>query len=187
VIPTLPLAARDRLAALVLAAVGDAGVRASLGTLADEHAAAEWLGASAAGHAALASRRAAAAATALAALPAAPVRSLPEALAVAAALVDAGLGFEAHEVLEPYWAREEGEPRETLQGLIQIAVGYQHAANGNLAGARMLLAEGAARVAPRRLSGLPLDGFAQAVRASLKDPAAPGRPRFPRPASPQQP
>ena len=62
--------------------------------------------------------------------------SLDETLAAAATLFDAGLHFEVHELLEPYWARGEGAERQALQGLIQIAVGYQHLANGNLGGAR---------------------------------------------------
>ena len=70
-------------------------------------------------------------------------------LQAAGLLFDAGLHFEVHEVLEPHWAAAQGDARETLQGLIQIAVGYQHLANGNHAGARSLLVEGSGRLHER--------------------------------------
>ena len=59
--------------------------------------------------------------------------------------------------------RPQGDTRETLQGLIQIAVGYQHLANGNRAGARSLLVEGSGRLHQRRLAGVELDPFARAA------------------------
>ena len=84
-------------------------------------------------------------------------------LAQARALFAAGLYFEVHEILEPHWMRAEGVARETLQGLIQAAVGYQHLANGNVAGARALLHDGAAKLLGRRLHGLDLEAFARGV------------------------
>src|SRR5574342_513878 len=54
------------------------------------------------------------------------------ALVSAALLFRAHLYFEVHELLEPYWLRAEGSDREALQGLIQVAVGFQHLANGNV-------------------------------------------------------
>ena len=68
-----------------------------------------------------------------------------------------------HELLEPYWIRAEGAAREALQGLIQIAVGFQHLANHNVDGARMLLEEGSARAEGKRLRGRDLNDFARAV------------------------
>jgi hypothetical protein len=181
VIPTLPLAARNRLAALVLRAAGTAGARQSLATLRDPEAARAWLGEAPAEHVALLTRRAAAAVAALAPLPLATSdASLADVLEIAGALFDAGLGFEVHELLEARWAHAEGDLREALQGLIQVAVGYQHAANGNPAGARALLAEGAARIAGRHLDGGRLEVFARAVRETLNDPHFGPRPAFPR-------
>jgi hypothetical protein len=87
-----------------------------------------------------------------------------EALDVAATLFDAGLYFEVHELLEPHWFRALGPEREALQGLIQIAVGFQHLVNGNRRGALALLHEGVAKAAAGRIPGLPLDAFAEAVR-----------------------
>jgi hypothetical protein len=121
-------------------------------------------------HAAALGERAARAARALAGRPLdAADPSRPVALEEAAALFDAGLYFETHEVLEPFWMRAEGAPREALQGLIQIAVGFQHLANGNLDGARALLRDGATRVAGHRLEGRALGPFAGQVADCLRE------------------
>jgi hypothetical protein len=85
-------------------------------------------------------------------------------LAEAAALFDAGLFFEVHEHLEPRWFRASGGEREALQGLIQVAVGFQHLANGNVVGARRLLAESAARLRGQ-LARVDLDRFSQGIDA----------------------
>jgi DUF309 family protein family protein len=119
-----------------------------------------------------------------------PDAPLPVALSSAAALFDSGLYFETHEQLEPYWMRAHGDARAALQGLIQVAVGFQHLANGNTAGARALLEEGAVKLTGRYLAGLDLDGFARETRRchdevlALGDRAAAGFswahvPRFP--------
>lgn len=119
-----------------------------------------------------------------------PQASLDAALGAAAALFDARLYFEVHELLEPHWMRAEGSAREALQGLIQVAVGFQHLANGNLSGARALLRDGCAKIRARGIEGLDLDPFARAVERCLdaivsSGARAPGRfpwtsvPRFP--------
>src|SRR4029077_14231432 len=82
-----------------------------------------------------------------------PGASLMTVLDAAASLFDAGLSFEVHELLEPHWMRAEGHDREALQGLIQIAVFFQHLANGNIAGARALLRDGSARIVAVSLGG----------------------------------
>lgn len=97
-----------------------------------------------------------------------PDLSLGRALEHAAALFDARLDFEVHELLEPFWIAAHGPAREALQGLIQVAVGYHHLANGNLSGARALLEEGSAKLASRHFEGLDLDTFALAVRRSVQ-------------------
>lgn len=66
----------------------------------------------------------------------------------AALLFDARCYFEVHEMLEPLWMRAEGGERQALQGLIQVAVGFQHLANGNVVGAKRLLEEGLGRLRP---------------------------------------
>lgn len=66
------------------------------------------------------------------------------------ALFNAGHFFDAHEALEDVWREAAGRRRLFLQALIQIAVGLHHHGNGNLAGARSLLARGG-----RKLAGYP--------------------------------
>lgn len=51
--------------------------------------------------------------------------------------------FEAHEVLEEVWHRDQSESRLFLQGLIQICAGFHHFQNGNPRGAADLLRRGA--------------------------------------------
>ena len=89
--------------------------------------------------------------------------ALAEAFDQAAYLFDARLFFEVHELLEPYWMRAAGAMREVLQGLIQIAVGFQHLVNDNVEGALMLLEEGILKVRGKKLEGRDLDRFAAAV------------------------
>jgi predicted metal-dependent hydrolase len=112
--------------------------------------------------------------------PLAAPTDLRTALAAAARLFDAGLFFEVHEVLEPHWATARDATRDALQGLIQIAVGWQHLANGNLGGARSLLADGAARLHGRVLLGLELEAFARAAAAAAERVPEAVPPAFPR-------
>lgn len=184
-IPTLPLRVRNRLADTILAALHDEGARRELEELVsacDGGAPEGWLGRDDAEYADLLCARARAAWKALVTRGRwASAASLDEMVDAAGALFDAGLYFEVHELLEPRWREARGEMRETLQGLIQVAVGYQHLANGNLAGARALLGEGADRLRGRALGEMKLDAFAGAVRECLSkdlDPAS--VPRFPR-------
>jgi len=73
----------------------------------------------------------------------------------AAALWGERLFFEVHEVLETVWKTAAGEPRQALQGVIQIAVAYHHLAHGNLRGARTLMTEGRDRLESVPASALP--------------------------------
>jgi hypothetical protein len=178
VIRTLPLALRNRLAETILAAIGDAQARRALSDAAQ--APETWLAADEQQWAPLLAERARRAGGALAALPPVAPRDLQAALAAAQRLFDAGLFFEVHEVLEPHWVTASGEAREALQGVIQIAVGWQHLANDNVAGARSLLADGASRLHGRRLDGLDFETFAQAAaQAAARLPATVAPPRFP--------
>ena len=94
---------------------------------------------------------------------------LEMALGQAALLFDGRLYFEVHELLEPYWLRAAGRERETLQGLIQVAVGFHHLSNGNGAGARALLHDGAAKLFAREIGGIAVDAFARAVVSTLDE------------------
>ncbi|HEV8309247.1 MAG TPA: DUF309 domain-containing protein [Methylomirabilota bacterium] len=100
----------------------------------------------------------------------------------AARLADAGLYFEVHELLEPAWMRAEGLARVALQGLIQVAVAFHHAQQGNHPGARSLLAEGLAKLTAAR-GALPLDTEAwEQSLGGVRDALEAGQP--PPPASP---
>jgi Domain of unknown function (DUF309) len=185
VIPTLPLALRNRLAETILAAFHEPSARGELAALAGATPAtvpAGWLAHDEGSHADALLERARRAHVAIAAgPPLRPDEGVREALAAAAALFDAGLYFEVHEVLEPHWVRAEGAERDALQGLIQVAVGFQHLANGNLPGARSLLAEGGFRLERSPQAGLDVRKFAGEVRSALaRLPAVGAVPRFPR-------
>ena len=169
-IPTLPLAPRNRLAELILAALHDEAARHELRRLApgDTSTLTGWLAPEEACYAPLLGARARSACQALEPRPLHGLAvSLGEALGDAGALWEAGLYFEVHELLEPYWRDATGATREALQGLIQAAVGYQHLANGNLPGAHALLGEAADRLRGRALAGRPLDAFAKDLAASV--------------------
>ncbi|HEY2099615.1 MAG TPA: DUF309 domain-containing protein [Pseudonocardia sp.] len=71
-----------------------------------------------------------------------------EALREAQRLLDAGLPFQAHEVLEGAWKATEGVQRTLWQGLAQLAVGLTHAQRRNANGAVSLLERGAERISP---------------------------------------
>jgi hypothetical protein len=74
--------------------------------------------------------------------------SLPpaESLVLAQQLIDRGLAFNAHEVLEASWKQAPAAERELWRGLAQLAVGLTHAQRGNARGAVALLRRGAQRV-----------------------------------------
>lgn len=71
-----------------------------------------------------------------------------DALREAQRLLDEGLPFQAHEVLEGTWKATDGPERALWQGLAQLAVGLTHAQRGNATGAAALLARGAERIEP---------------------------------------
>ena len=64
--------------------------------------------------------------------------------------------FEAHEALEDIWRASPEPEKKFLQGLIQIAVGLHHYGNGNVVGARSLLARAARNLAsyPESFGGI---------------------------------
>lgn len=79
-------------------------------------------------------------------------RTATEALAEAQRLLDDGLPFHAHEVLEDAWKSAPPEERELWRGLAQLAVGATHAARGNRRGALALLRRGASLIVGYRTS-----------------------------------
>jgi len=90
---------------------------------------------------------------------------VPWVLCAAAALFNARLFFEVHELLEGCWREAEGDLKTFLQGLIQVAVGLHHHANGNLRGAIALLEDGNAKLARfgREAHGVELAAFRRAI------------------------
>lgn len=82
-------------------------------------------------------------------VPRAPELALPpaEALAEAQRLLDEGLPFHAHEVLEGVWKAAPEPERPMWQGLAQLAVGLTHVLRGNPVGAAALLRRGRQRIA----------------------------------------
>jgi len=70
-----------------------------------------------------------------------------ETLDYAQDLLDRGLAFNAHEVLEAAWKNGPVEERALWQSLAQLAVGITHIQRGNVQGAVTLLRRSSARLA----------------------------------------
>lgn len=98
-----------------------------------------------------------------------------ETLAYAQDLLDRGLAFSAHEVLEAAWKNGPDDERTLWQGLAQLAVGITHAQRGNVAGAASLLRSASARLSradrPRR-HGIDVAGLVNFADALIDDLAA---------------
>ncbi len=69
-----------------------------------------------------------------------------EAVTEAQRLLDGGLAFAAHEVLEAAWKAAPAAERELWRALAQLAVGLTHAQRGNARGAVALLNRAAERL-----------------------------------------
>jgi hypothetical protein len=69
-----------------------------------------------------------------------------ESLAYAQDLLNQGLAFNAHEVLEAAWKNGPDDERPLWQGLAQLAVGITHLQRGNRDGATTLLRRGSDRL-----------------------------------------
>lgn len=54
--------------------------------------------------------------------------------------------YAGHDEWEEVWRRASGARRRLLHGLIQVAVGYEHAKRGNPKGMASLLGQGAAKL-----------------------------------------
>jgi uncharacterized protein len=70
-----------------------------------------------------------------------------ETLCKAQDLLDEGLAFNAHEVLEAAWKNGPDDERMMWQGLAQLAVGITHVQRGNVKGVLIVLRRAAARLA----------------------------------------
>jgi len=109
-----------------------------------------------------------------------------QSLAEAQRLLDEGLPFHAHEVLEASWKSAPESERELWQGLAQLAVGLTHALRGNASGAAALLRRGRDRIAgyaaapPHDIDVRGLATWADDLAERLADPSrsAPTAPRL---------
>jgi predicted metal-dependent hydrolase len=95
-----------------------------------------------------------------------------ETLAYAQDLLDRGLAFSAHEVLEAAWKNGPDDERMLWQGLAQLAVGITHIQRGNHTGATALLQRASARLAQTGPARYGVDvavlvGFADALAEDL--------------------
>ncbi len=80
----------------------------------------------------------------------APPTSPVEALQLAQQLLDDGLPFYAHEVLEDQWKAAPESERDLWRGMAQLAVGQTHLARGNRTGALSVIGRGARAIEPYR-------------------------------------
>jgi hypothetical protein len=78
------------------------------------------------------------------------LREPDESLAEAQRLLDSGMPFHAHEVLEDAWKSADEPERALWRGMAQLAVGLTHVARGNGNGAVSLLERGAENIEPYR-------------------------------------
>jgi uncharacterized protein len=102
------------------------------------------------------------------------VLSADESVTEAQRLLDEGLPFPAHDVLEAAWKAGPHGERELWRGLAQLAVGLTHAQRGNPTGAAALLERAADRIgawaapAPAGLDIAGLRAFADALARRIE-------------------
>jgi predicted metal-dependent hydrolase len=98
-----------------------------------------------------------------------------ETLTYAQDLLDHGLAFSAHEVLEAAWKYGPDDERMLWQGLAQLAVGITHVQRGNVKGATSLLRSASTHLAhtdrPGR-HGIDVAGLVDFADALIDDLAA---------------
>jgi len=98
-----------------------------------------------------------------------------ETLRYAQNLLDQGLAFNAHEVLEAAWKNGPDDERMLWQGLAQLAVGITHVQRGNVKGATSLLRRCSTRLSqgdrPARYA-IDIAGLVDFVDALIDDLAA---------------
>ena len=108
------------------------------------------------------------------------VLTADEAVTEAQRLLDAGLPFPAHDVLEAAWKSAPDGERELWRGLAQLAVGLTHAQRGNARGAAALLDRAAHRIgcwaapAPAGLDIAGLQAHAETLARRIERDGLPG-------------
>lgn len=107
------------------------------------------------------------------------------ALGEAQSLLDDGMPFHAHEILEGSWKSAPESERELWQGLAQLTVALTHALRGNTSGAVAVLRRGRDRIAdyaasaPHDIDVPGLMSWADDLIAALDDPSNQDRPTVP--------
>jgi uncharacterized protein len=97
-----------------------------------------------------------------------------ETLRYAQDLLDRGLAFNAHEVLEAAWKNGPADERALWQGLAQLAVGLTHIQRGNTSGACALLDRAVGRLrevdrpAPHGIAADAVSHYAEGLIADLQ-------------------
>lgn len=97
------------------------------------------------------------------------LRTPGQTLQEAQRLLDDGLPFHAHEVLEDAWKSAPGPEAALWKGLAQIAVGITHLARGNTKGGARLLLRGSEGIEPYRARpphGIDVAGLADWARTT---------------------
>jgi len=106
----------------------------------------------------------------------------PDLVAEGIRLFNEGYFFEAHEIWEEQWRRDQGPSHLFLQGLIQVAAGLHHYQNGNVRGAAALLRKALDKLQryPARYLDIDAEGLVNQVegaRALLEEPSTGDEPR----------
>ena len=65
--------------------------------------------------------------------------------------------YEAHDAFEEIWNELDGDERQIIQGILQVAVSQFHLSKGNTNGAMILLGEGLGRIKTRVSTNLSVD------------------------------
>ena len=78
--------------------------------------------------------------------------------------------YEAHDAFEEIWITLDGDERQIIQGILQVAVSQFHLSKGNLNGATILLGEGLGRIKNRTKNnlGIDLETFCSCLENLLK-------------------
>jgi len=69
-------------------------------------------------------------------------KSFKDSLSIALNLFNNHEWYEAHDAFEEIWNFVDGDERQVIQGILQVAVSQFHLSKGNLNGATILLGEG---------------------------------------------
>ena len=84
-------------------------------------------------------------------------RTFQDSLCIALNLFNNQKWYDAHDAFEEIWNSVDGDERQVIQGILQVAVSQFHLSKGNLNGATILLGEGLGRIKGRTKINLGID------------------------------